>query len=169
MAVVKAVHGHEGEVTGLVQRTHARVRQGQHDATLLLGIDGLAVASVRLEDGGGRVVDVVTDEETAAACPECGVLSTSRKGSAVTRPRDVPYGTAPIQLVWHKTRWRCREQGCPRGSFTECLPSVPARSRLGHADHVGSGSVARSGDGRLAFETQGKARADGWRRVRRPI
>ncbi|XVX18970.1 ISL3 family transposase [Actinomycetota bacterium] len=114
----------------MVQRTHARTWGGQRQATLLLGIEGLAVASVTLEDDGGRVVDVVTDEETAAACPECGVLSTSRKGGAVTRPRDVPYGTAPIRLVWHKTRWRCREPRCPRGSFTECLASVPARSRL---------------------------------------
>jgi transposase len=130
MAVVKAVHGHEGEVTGLVQGTHAQGRGGQRPATLLLGIEGLAVASVGLEDDGARVVEVVTDEETAAACPECGVLSTSVKERATTRPRDVPYGVAPIRLVWHKTRWRCRETRCPRGSFTESLPSVPARSRL---------------------------------------
>ena len=109
MAVVKAVHGHEGEVTGLVQGTHAQGRGGQRPATLLLGIEGLAVASVGLEDDGARVVEVVTDEETAAACPECGVLSTSVKERATTRPRDVPYGVAPIRLVWHKTRWRCRE------------------------------------------------------------
>jgi len=114
----------------LVQRTHARARDGQRGATLLLGIEGLAVASVALEDGGGRVVDVVTDEETAAACPTCGVISTSVKERATTRPRDVPYGQDPIRLVWHKTRWRCRERACPRGSFTESLPAVPARSRL---------------------------------------
>ncbi|MEI2732232.1 MAG: ISL3 family transposase [Dermatophilaceae bacterium] len=120
----------KGEVTGLVQRTHARGRAGQRSATLLLGIEGLAVASVDLEEGGGRVVAVVTDELGAAACPDCGVISTSVKGRATTRPRDVPYGEAPIRLVWHKTRWRCREQACPRGSFTESLPSVPARSRL---------------------------------------
>ncbi|WP_460826450.1 transposase family protein [Nostocoides australiense] len=65
-------------------------------------------------------VDVVTDEESAAACPECGVFSTSVKERATTRPRDVPYGSAPIRLVWHKTRWRCREETCSRGSFTEC-------------------------------------------------
>ena len=114
----------------MVQGTHAQGRGGQRPATLLLGIEGLAVASVGLEDDGARVVEVVTDEETAAACPECGVLSTSVKERATTRPRDVPYGVAPIRLVWHKTRWRCRETRCPRGSFTESLPSVPARSRL---------------------------------------
>ena len=114
----------------MVQRTHAQGRGGQRAATLLLGIEGLAVVSVALEDDGARVVDVLTDEETAAACPACGVLSTSVKERLTTHPRDVPYGTAPIRLVWHKTRWRCREQACPRGSFTESLSSIPARSRL---------------------------------------
>ena len=31
-----------------------------------------------------------------------------------------------MRLVWHKRRWRCRERGCPRRSFTESLPAVPA-------------------------------------------
>ena len=57
----------------MVQGTHARTPEGQRQATLLLGIEGLSVASVTLEDDGGRVVDVVTDEESAAACPESAV------------------------------------------------------------------------------------------------
>jgi len=130
MAVVNAVHGHEGEVTGLVQRTHARTSGGQRSATLLLGIEGLAVALVTLDGDGGRVVDVVTDEGSAAACPECGVLSTSVKERTTTHPRDLPYGASSVRLVWHKTRWRCRERACPRGTFTESLATVPARSRL---------------------------------------
>ncbi|WP_211675644.1 transposase family protein [Ornithinibacter aureus] len=88
------------------------------------------MAQVELDDEGGRVVHVVTDDESAAGCPSCGVLSTSVKGHAVTRPRDVPYGQAPLHLVWHKRRWRCREAACPRGSFTESLPAVPARARV---------------------------------------
>ncbi|MGL5824725.1 MAG: transposase, partial [Nocardioides sp.] len=47
-----------------------------------------------------------------------------------TRPRDLPYGDSLVRLVWRKTRWRCRERACPRGSFTESLPAVPARARL---------------------------------------
>ena len=111
MAVVKAVHGHEGEVTGLVQGTQVQgveVQSGS-DATLLLGIEGLAVEQVELEDSG-RVVHVRTDDESAAACPACGVFSTSIKGRAITHPRDLPYGEAPLALVWHKRRWRCRIQ-----------------------------------------------------------
>src|SRR5215213_7410972 len=132
MAVVNAVHGHEGEVTGLVQRTCFPDVQGavERGATLLLGIEGLAVERVELGPDGARVAHVVTDEQAAAACPSCGVASTSVKGHARTRPRDIPYGDAPLRLVWHKRRWRCREAACGRGSFTESLPAVPARARV---------------------------------------
>ena len=44
----------------MVQGTHGQGRGGQRPATLLLGIEGLAVASVGLEDDGARVVEVVT-------------------------------------------------------------------------------------------------------------
>jgi transposase len=120
-------------------------RSGQ-DATLLLGLEGLAVAQVELDDEGGRVVHVVTDDEAAAGCPSCGVLSTSVKGHAVTRPRDVPYGQGPLRLVWHKRRWRCREAACSRGSFTESLPQVPARARLTRRlrTECGAGIATRS-------------------------
>ena len=99
MAVVKAVHGHDGEVTGLVQGTQvqgAGVQSERSDATLLLGIEGLAVRQVELIEDGARVVHVATADESASACPSCGVFSTSIKGRAITHPRDVPYGEAPI-------------------------------------------------------------------------
>lgn len=73
------------------------------------------------------MVHVVTADESAAACPSCGVISTARKSSATTHPRDVAYGPDPVRLVWHKSRWRCRESLCERGSFTESLPQGPTR------------------------------------------
>ena len=108
----------------------AGVQSERSDATLLLGIEGLAVRQVELIEDGARVVHVATADESASACPSCGVFSTSIKGRAITHPRDVPYGEAPIALVWHKRRWRCRESACPRASFTESLPAVPPRARL---------------------------------------
>lgn len=108
-------------------QVHAALEQG---ASRLLGIEGLAVTRVDLEEDGSRVAHVVTDDESAAACPSCGVFSTSVKGRAVTRPRDIPYGPTPVQVVWHKRRWRCLERACARGSFTESIPAVPARARV---------------------------------------
>lgn len=51
------------------------------------------------------------------------------KARAVTSPRDIPYGEDRIELRWNKTRWRCREDYCERGSFTEAIVQVPARAR----------------------------------------
>ena len=72
---------------------------------------------------------LVTADETAAACPGCGVLSSSVKGHATTRPRDVRTGLRRCGW-WHKRRWRCAERACPRASFTESIPEVPARAKM---------------------------------------
>ena len=116
----------------MVQSTHAeQVLDGiEPGATRLLGLDGLAVVRVEREESGARVVHVVTADETASACPGCGVLSTAVKGSACSRPRDVPYAEAGVHLVWHKRRWRCREAACSRRSFTESIPELPPRARV---------------------------------------
>ncbi len=101
-----------------------------NDTTLLLDLDGLAVARVeRLEDGTRRV-HLITADEQARACPECGVFATRVKGSATTRPRDLPYGESGLEFRWHKRRWWCREPGCPRRSFTEQIPQLPAGARI---------------------------------------
>lgn len=80
--------------------------------------------------GGGRVVHVLTDEEGAAACPQCGVLSSSVRQRRTIRPRDLPYGEAPLQVRWHKRQYGCRESACPRTAFTEQIAEIPAGSRL---------------------------------------
>jgi transposase len=70
--------------------------------TILFGLPGVRVQRVVRAADGARVVHVVTDEETAAACPECGVLSTSVRQRRMTAPRDLPYGQAPLAMRWHK-------------------------------------------------------------------
>ena len=72
------------------------------DASRLLDLGGLAVDRVASDAFGGRVVHVVTADATASACPSCGVLSVSIKALVCTRPRDVPYGTRVLRLIWHK-------------------------------------------------------------------
>ena len=116
----------------MLQRTHVCHLQidSVSDASRLLDLDGLAVDRVASDAFGGRVVHLVTADETASACPACGVLSVCLKGRVRTRPRDIPYGTRVLRLIWHKRRWRCKERLCPRASFTESLPAVRARSRL---------------------------------------
>ncbi len=100
-----------------------------HGTTLLLGLPGVGVERVELDVDGGRLVQVRTAVEGAAACPSCGVFSTSVKGNVTTRPKDLPHGRVPLRLAWRKRRWRCREASCSRGSFTESIAQVPARAR----------------------------------------
>ena len=117
----------------MLQRTHNCHVQNDgsvSDASRLLDLGGLAVDRVELDTFGGRVVHLVTADESASACPGCGVFSVSVKALVCTRPRDIPYGTRVLRLMWHKRRWRCKKQLCPRASFTESLPAVRARSRL---------------------------------------
>jgi transposase len=103
---------------------------GAGDATLLLDLDGLAVSAVEATAAGVRLVRLRTVDETAAACPSCGVFSTRVKEYVVTRPRDLPQGRARVLLEWRKRRWYCREERCPRKAFTESVPAVPAGARL---------------------------------------
>jgi hypothetical protein len=58
------------------------------------------------------------------------VISVKPKGTAVTRPRDLPYGECGLEFRWHKRRWYCREPACLRRSFTEQIRQMPARARL---------------------------------------
>ena len=99
--------------------------------TVLFGLPGVRVERVERRTDGTRVVDVVTDEPTAAACPSCGLVSTSVKGRVVTSPKDIPYGEGRIVVRWNKVRWRCREDYCQRKSVMRCpkdgsLRTVPS-------------------------------------------
>jgi transposase len=145
----------------VVQPTQSQhVQLTNEDASKLLGLDGLGLVEVLQGAGQAREVHLVTTEETAAACPSCGVISTSVKGSATTRPRDVPYGPDPVALVWHKRRWRCRESRCPRGSFTESLRQVPSRCRLTRRlyEQVGAGVA----DGYSCVSSAARAHQVSW-------
>lgn len=101
-----------------------------NDTTLLLDLDGLAVAKVERLADGTRRVHLTTADEAARACPSCGVFAVRVKGFVQTRPRDLPYGERKLELVWRKRRWYCTEPACPRRTFTEQVRQVPARARI---------------------------------------
>lgn len=100
------------------------------DTTLLMGLEGLSVERVETDGDGCLVVHLLTSDAEASRCPGCGWLSTSPKEWVSTHPRDLPHAGRAVRLCWRKRRWRCRNPGCERGSFTEQVPAVPARRRL---------------------------------------
>ncbi|MEV0219250.1 transposase family protein [Streptomyces sp. NPDC050704] len=75
-----------------------------NDTTLLLDLDGVSVIRVERLQCGGRRVHLATADASARACPVCGVFSSRMKGSATTRPRDLPCGERGLEFVWHKRR-----------------------------------------------------------------
>ncbi len=113
----------------------------QDRASALLGVEGMRVVEVEVEDDGRLAVWVATDDPAAAVCPGCGVPAVRVHERVVTRPGDVRRGADPVVLVWLKRRWKCRNLGCGRATFTESLPQVPSRARLTtrlreHAAHL---------------------------------
>lgn len=101
-----------------------------NNTTLLLDLDGVLVERVERLADGGRLVHVATAEESARACPGCGVFATAVKGYVVTHPRDLQLGSNRLYLRWRKRRWYCTEARCERASFTESVPQIPAGARI---------------------------------------
>ena len=98
--------------------------------SLLLGLDGVVVESVTLNDEHTRIVHVRTAAEWIGRCPQCDTRSSRSRGWVTTRPRDVKVGPDRPQIVWRKRKWLCTNISCERKSFTEWVPSVPPRARV---------------------------------------
>ncbi|WP_237104858.1 transposase family protein [Nonomuraea sp. MG754425] len=118
-----------------------------NDTTRLLGLDGLAVVEVIERDehtGEGPIVWLATMDERARVCPGCGVTATRMKEWVTTRPRDLPVAGRRCLLLWRKRRWIC-SAACPRKTFTEQVPQIPARARLTERLRQASGAAVADG------------------------
>ncbi|TMR89304.1 ISL3 family transposase [Nonomuraea basaltis] len=126
-----------------------------NDTTLLLGLDGLDVTKVVAAGDGvqdGPVVHLATADERARYCPQCGVAAVRVKEWVTTRPRDLPIAGRRCALRWRKRRWRCNQASCPRQTFTEQVPQIPARSRLTVRLRQASGAAVGDG-GRTVIQS----------------
>jgi transposase len=126
--------------------------------TILFGLPGVRVREVVRAADGGRTVHVHTDDEAAAACPACGVVSTSVRQRRTTSPRDLPYGEEPLWVRWHKVQYACQESACGRVAFTEQIDELPAGARVTArlrrhvADRVADGlPVSSAGAGLMSW------------------
>ncbi|MFC4007784.1 transposase family protein, partial [Nonomuraea purpurea] len=105
-----------------------------NDSTsILFGMPEITVVKVERvaqdEQQSARVVHIERPEEWAA-CPQCGVISTSVRQRRTTRPRDLPYGEQALHVRWHKRQFACKEALCPRKAFTESVAEIPPRARV---------------------------------------
>ena len=100
------------------------------NGSLLLGLDGVVVDWVQIDDDRTRTVHVLTRPDCVGACPLCGGRSSRSKGWVCTRPRDIKIGPDRPQIVWRKRKWLCTNVCCARKHFTESVPGVPPRARV---------------------------------------
>jgi transposase len=99
-------------------------------SSLLFDLPGFRVVSCEEIPLQGRrvVVMQVADEH---ACPRCGVLVGGKPYDVrESRIKDLPFGHRPLEVLWRKRRYRCRERRCPQRVFTERSTQVPPRCRL---------------------------------------
>jgi hypothetical protein len=78
---------------------------------------------------GAGFAFLVTADQAASACPNCGVVSVSLKGLFSTRPRDIPMAQRDCVCSGTSGAGAGRST-CLRSSFTESVPAVRARSWL---------------------------------------
>lgn len=99
-------------------------------AAVLFGLEAeFRVLSVRRT--AETAVEVVV-EQTAreGPCPACGVLSSAVKDRPPRRIKDLPASGQTVELWWRQRRLLCREELCPRQSFTQTCAAVRPRARL---------------------------------------
>jgi transposase len=99
----------------------------QVGVTALVGLDGFVVKSMVMRDGEHWLL-----VETTAArgwCPSCGVRAVGNGRRRVT-VRDLSIAGVPTVIVWAKRTWRCRQERCERGSWSETSTEIGVRSSL---------------------------------------
>jgi transposase len=57
------------------------------------------------------------------------VFSTSTRQRRTTRPKDLPYGEAPLVVRWHQRQFACPDRSRPRTAFTESIAELPPYAR----------------------------------------
>jgi len=96
-------------------------------ATALVGLDGFVVTVQTVHDGEHWLA--VETTAVQAWCPTCGVRAVGNGRRRVT-VRDLPIAGRPTVLVWAKRTWRCLEQRCPSGSWSETSTEIASRASL---------------------------------------
>lgn len=97
------------------------------NASMLFGMPGFFVrAQTRRDDEWWLAVETTQER---SACPTCGVFGVGNGRRRVV-VRDLPVGGVPVIVVWSKRTFRCGEDLCERGSWSETSPQIAPRAAL---------------------------------------
>jgi len=97
------------------------------NASVLFGLAGFVVRAQTMHEGEWWLA--VETTTMRAACPSCGVFGVGN-GRRRVLVRDLPVAGTPVIVVWSKRTWRCREELCERGSWSECCDQIAVRASL---------------------------------------
>jgi transposase len=80
---------------------------------------------------GPTAVELIMEQAAREGpCPACGVLSSTVKDRPMVRVKDLPASGQTVKLWWRKRRLLCREEPCPRRSFTQTATAILPRARI---------------------------------------
>ena len=94
-------------------------------ATVMLGLEGMAVLAVSERDGELEYAIETTASRVGARCAGRQARLHDRRPTWV---RDLPAGDRPVTLVWVKRIWRCTHPECEQQTWTESHPQIRARA-----------------------------------------
>ena len=97
-------------------------------ADAIFDVPGMHVLDVEVDDQQ-RLVLTVESGQLAHGCPSCGVLAVGH-GRRVRLLHDAPCFGRVTLVRWLVRIWRCREPGCPTGTFSEAHDVAPPRTGL---------------------------------------
>ncbi len=128
---------------------------------LLVGLPAIVVIGVDNDDGAPLRVHVETVAEVVG-CGGCGTRAWLKDMRPVELVDLAAFGRQAV-LVWHKRRWRCPEQSCEVGTWTEQQPGIAA-ARAGFTDRAGRWMTGQVGHGRAVSAVAGELGCD-WHTV----
>jgi transposase len=140
---------------------------GQHhsaSASRLLDLDGFEVLAVQVA-GGEWQLEVQTTA-TVVGCQGCGVRA-ELHGRRTVRVRDLPIGGRPVVLAWRKRLWRCREETCQVGTWTEQMAAIRPRAVL--TQRAGAEACRRVGKDAHAVAAVARDLGVGWATIMRAV
>jgi transposase len=90
--------------------------------TVLLGLADVRILQIEQGPGGLRIT--IETVNALEGCHGCGVVAIGH-GRDVRTLRDIPIGGRPVELVWRKRVWICKEPNCPVITWSERHEQMP--------------------------------------------
>ena len=97
------------------------------NASVLFGLPGFVVCAQTMHEGEWMLA--VETIRSRSACPSCGVFGVGN-GRRRVLVRDLAIAGTPVIVVWSKRTWRCCEELCERGSWSETSEQIAPRAVL---------------------------------------